>query len=58
MELLSFAAVSETDISQSEYVPSLNEFKVMVLSPEETEVVLEEHDPSKYRYPDSVDENV
>ena len=58
MELLSFAAVSETVIAQSEYVPSLNEFKVMVLSPEETEVMLEEQEPSKYRDPDSVDENV
>ena len=30
----------------------------MVLSPEETEVVLEEQGPSKYSDPDSVDENV
>ena len=30
----------------------------MVLSPEETEVVLEEQEPSKYSDPDSVDENV
>ena len=58
MELLSFAAESETVISQSEYVPSLNGPKVMVLCPEETEVVLEEQEPSKYSDPDSVDENV
>ena len=58
MALLSFAAESETVISQSEYVPSLNEFKVMVLSPEETEVVLEEQEPSNDIDPDSGDENV
>ena len=34
-----------TVIVQSEYVPSLREFKVMVLFPEIAEVVLEEHEP-------------
>ena len=37
--------VIETLIVQSAYVPSLREFKVMVLLPEIAEVVLEEHEP-------------
>ena len=37
--------VLETLIVQSAYVPSLREFKVMVLFPEIAEVVLEEHEP-------------
>ena len=57
-KLLSFAALSVTVIAQSEYVPSLNELKVMVLSPESAEVVLEEQEPSNDIDPDSVDENV
>ena len=57
-KLLSFAALSVTVIAQFEYVPSLNELKVMVLSPESAEVVLEEQEPSNDIDPDSVDENV
>ena len=34
-----------TVIVQSEYVPSLREFKVMVLFPENAKAVLEEHEP-------------
>ena len=57
-KLLSFAALSVTVIEQSEYVPSLNELKVMVLSPESADLVLEEQGPSNAIDPDSVDENV
>jgi hypothetical protein len=44
-ELLTFPAVSVTVIVQSTYVPSLKEFKVIVLFPEIAEVVLEEQEP-------------
>ena len=41
----SLVIVLVTVIVQSAYVPSLREFKVMVLLPEIAEVVLEEHEP-------------
>ena len=44
-KLLSFAALSETVIEQSEYVPSLKVMKVMLLFPETAEVVLERQEP-------------
>ena len=44
-ELLIFPAISVTVIVQSVYVPSLKEFKVIVLFPEIAEVVLEEQEP-------------
>ena len=57
-KLLSFAALSETVIAQSEYVPSLNELKVMVLTPESADFVLEEQGPTNAIDPASSDENV
>ena len=45
-ELLIFPAISVTVIVQSAYVPSLKEFKVIVLFPEIAEVVLEEQEPA------------
>ena len=57
-KLLSLAALSVTVIAQSEYVPSLKEFKVIVLVPSAAEVVLEEQGPSNAIDPDSVEENV
>ena len=56
--LLKFAVESLTSIVQSEYMPSLNEFIVMVLSPESADFVLEEQEPPYDIVPDSVDENV
>ena len=56
--LLAFPEESIIVIVQFEYVPSLKVLKVMVLFPIIAEVVLEEHEPSKYSDPDSVDENV
>ena len=47
-----------TVIVQSEYVPSLREFKVMVLFPGVAEVVLEEHEPPYVIVPASLVENV
>jgi len=47
-----------TVIVQSEYVPSLRELKVMVLSPENAEVALEEHEPPYVIVPASLVENV
>ena len=44
-ELLTFPAESVTVIVQFEYVPSLKVFRVIVLFPEITIVVLEEQDP-------------
>ena len=58
IKLLSFAALSVTVIAQSEYVPSLNELKVMVLSPGSADFELEEHGPLYEIDPDSVDEKV
>ena len=57
-KLLSFAALSVTVIVQSEYVPSLKELKVMLLSPESADFVLEEQEPPYDIVPYSVDENV
>ena len=56
--LLSFNASSVTVIAQSEYVPSLNGPKVMVLCPELADFVLEEQGPSNAIDPASSDENV
>ena len=47
-----------TVIVQSEYVPSLRELKVMVLSPGNAEVALEEHEPPYVIVPASLVENV
>ena len=47
-----------TVIVQSEYVPSLRELKVMVLSPGIAEVALEEHEPPYVIVPASLVENV
>ena len=44
-ELLTFPVDPVTEIVQSEYVPSLNVFRVIVLSPATAIVVLEEQDP-------------
>ena len=44
-ELLTFPAESVTVIVQSEYVPSLNVFRVIVLFPATAIVVLEEQGP-------------
>jgi len=44
-ELLAFPAESVTITVQFEYVPSLKETKVIVLSPVVAEVVLEEQEP-------------
>ena len=44
-ELLTFPVDPVTEIVQSEYVPSLIVFKVIVLSPATAIVVLEEQDP-------------
>ena len=57
-ELLIFPAESETVIVQSEYVPSLNVFRVIVLFPATTIVVLEEQGPPYVMVPASVDEKV
>ena len=43
--LLTFPVESVTVIVQSEYVPELKEFRVIVLFPEIAEVVLEEQEP-------------
>jgi hypothetical protein len=43
---------------QSEYVPSLNEAKVIVLFPLIAEVVLEEHEPPYEFTPSIVEEKV
>ena len=43
--LLTFPEESVTLIVQSEYVPSLKVFRVIVLFPEIAEVVLEEQEP-------------
>ena len=45
-ELLTIPAVLVTVIVQSVYVPSIKEFKVIVLFPEIAEVVLEEQEPA------------
>ena len=57
-ELLIFPSESVTVIVQSEYVPSLNVFRVIVLFPATTIVVLEEQGPSYVMVPASVDEKV
>ena len=57
-KLLSFPALSVTVSAQFEYVPSLNGPKVMVLSPELADFVLEEQEPSNDIDPASSDENV
>ena len=57
-ELLTFPAESVTVIVQSEYVPSLNVFRVIVLFPAIAIVVLEEQEPPYVMVPASVDEKV
>jgi len=57
-ELLTFPAESVTVIVQSEYVPSLNVFRVIVLFPATAIVVLEEQVPPYVMVPASVDEKV
>ena len=57
-ELLTFPAESVTVIVQSEYVPSLNVFRVIVLFPAIAIVVLEEQVPPYVMVPASVDEKV
>jgi len=57
-ELLTFPAESVTVIVQSEYVPSLNVFRVIVLFPAIAVVVLEEQEPPYVMVPASVDEKV
>ena len=56
--LLALPAESVTVIAQSEYVPSLKDFKVIVLFPEVADVVLEEQEPPYVMVPASEDENV
>ena len=57
-ELLTFPSESVTVIVQSEYVPSLNVFRVIVLFPAIAVVVLEEQEPPYVMVPASVDEKV
>ena len=57
-ELLTFPSESVTVIVQSEYVPSLNVFRVIVLFPATAIVVLEEQVPPYVMVPASVDEKV
>ena len=57
-ELLIFPSESVTVIVQSEYVPSLNVFRVIVLFPAIAIVVLEEQEPPYVMVPASVDEKV
>ena len=57
-ELLTFPAESVTVIVQSEYVPSLNVFRVIVLFPATAIVVLEEQGPPYVIVPALEDENV
>ena len=57
-ELLIFPSESVTVIVQSEYVPSLNVFRVIVLFPATAIVVLEEQEPPYVMVPASVDEKV
>ena len=57
-ERLIFPSESVTVIVQSEYVPSLNVFRVIVLFPATAIVVLEEQEPPYVMVPDSVDEKV
>ena len=57
-ELLTFPAESVTVILQSENVPSLKEFRVIVLLSVVAEVVLEEQEPPYVMVPASVDEKV
>ena len=57
-ELLIFPSESVTVIVQSEYVPSLNVFRVIVLFPATAIVVLEEQVPPYVMVPASVDEKV
>ena len=57
-ELLTFPSESVTVIVQSEYVPSLNVFSVIVLFPATAIVVLEEQVPPYVIVPASVDEKV
>ena len=57
-ELLIFPSESVTVIVQSEYVPSLNVFRVIVLSPATAIEVLEEQGPPYVMVPASVDEKV
>ena len=57
-ELINREFAVSTVIVQFEYVPSLREFKVMVLFPGVAEVVLEEHEPPYVIVPASLVENV
>ena len=57
-ELLIFPSESVTVIVQSEYVPSLNVLRVIVLFPATAIVVLEEQGPPYVIVPASVDEKV
>ena len=57
-ELLTFPSESVTVIVQSEYVPSLNVFRVIVLFPATAKVVLEEQEPPYVMVPASVEEKV
>ena len=57
-ELLTFPSESVTVIVQSEYVPSLNVLRVIVLFPATAIVVLEEQGPPYVIVPASVDEKV
>ena len=57
-ELLTFHSESVTVIVQSEYVPSLNVFRVIVLFPAIAIVVLEEQEPPYVMVPASVEEKV
>ena len=57
-ELLTFPSESVTVIVQSENVPSLNVFRVIVLFPATAIVVLEEQGPPYVMVPASVDEKV
>ena len=56
--LLMFPSESVTVIVQSEYVPSLNVSRVIVLFPATAMVVLEEQGPPYVMVPASVDEKV
>ena len=57
-ELLTFPAESVTLIVQSEYVPSLEETKVIVLLPDVADVVPDEQEPPYVMVPAWVDEKV
>ena len=56
--LLTFPVESVTVIVQSEYVPELKEFRVIVLFPLVAEVIPDEQEPPYVMVPASDDENV